>query len=91
VFRFKPTNKKPALIELASLKILIVKFQASTLDQCHHLLINLSCKSASKPFNAQYCTIALEQEVIAAAITIAFVIVYLHASDVHQHSMFNRN
>jgi len=38
------------------LKVLIVKFQASTLDQCHHLLINLSCKSASKPANAQYCT-----------------------------------
>ena len=34
------------------LKVLIVKFQASTLDQCHHLLINLSCKSASKPLNA---------------------------------------
>jgi len=25
------------------LKVLIAKFQASTLDQCHHLLINLSC------------------------------------------------
>jgi len=34
------------------LKVLIVKFQASTLDQCHHLLINLSCKCASKPLNA---------------------------------------
>jgi len=34
------------------LKVLIVKFQASTLDQCHHLLINLSCKSASKSLNA---------------------------------------
>jgi len=40
------------------LKVLIVKFQASTLDQCHHLLINLSCISASKPLNAQYCTYA---------------------------------
>ena len=27
------------------LKVLTVKFQASTLDQCHHLLINLSCKT----------------------------------------------
>jgi len=25
------------------LNILILKFQASTLDQCHHLFINLSC------------------------------------------------
>jgi len=35
---------------------------------------------------------ALEQDVIAADITIALVILYLHASDVglHQHSMFNR-
>ena len=35
--------------------------------------------------------IALEQEVIAAAFTIALLILYLHASDVHQHSTFNRN
>jgi len=34
--------------------------------------------------------IALEQEVIAAAITIAFIL-YLHASDVHQHSTFNQS
>jgi len=34
--------------------------------------------------------IALEQEVIAAAITIA-LIMYLHASDVHQHRTFNRS
>jgi len=34
--------------------------------------------------------IALEQEVVAAAITTALVILYLHASDAHQHSTFNR-
>jgi len=34
------------------LKVLIVNFQASTLDQCHHLLMNLSCKSASKHLDA---------------------------------------
>jgi len=34
--------------------------------------------------------IALGQEVSAAAITTALVILYSHASDVHQHSMFNR-
>jgi len=34
--------------------------------------------------------IALEQEVIAAAIAIA-LIAYLHASDVHQYSTFNRS
>jgi len=38
------------------LKVLMMKFQVSTLDQCHHLLINLSCKSASKLLHAQYCT-----------------------------------
>jgi len=36
-------------------------------------------------------SIALEQEVIAASITTAFVILYLHASDVHQHSTFNQS
>jgi len=34
------------------LKVFTVKFPASTLDQCHHLLINLFCKNASKPLNA---------------------------------------
>jgi len=32
--------------------------------------------------------IALEQEVITATITIALIL-YLHASDVHQYSTFN--
>jgi len=43
--------------------------------------------------------IALEQEVIAVAITTEVIavaitiglILYLHASDVHQHSTFNRS
>jgi len=35
--------------------------------------------------------IALKQEVIAAAITITLIILYLHASNVHQHSTFNRS
>jgi len=35
--------------------------------------------------------IAGEQEVIAADITIALLILYLHASDVHQHSTLNRS
>jgi len=34
--------------------------------------------------------IALEQGVIAAAITIALIL-YLHASDVHQHRMSSRS
>jgi len=34
--------------------------------------------------------IALEQEAIAAATTFALIL-YLHASDVNQHSMFNRS
>jgi len=34
--------------------------------------------------------VALEQEDIVAAITIALIL-YLHASDVHQRSTFNRS
>ena len=51
---FSPEADKSSLLSLnwQVLKVVIVKFQASTLDQCHHLLINLSCKSASKPLNA---------------------------------------
>ena len=67
-------------------KVLIVKFQASTLDQCHRLLINLSCISASKPLNAQYCTWARSHRGHHYDCAL-----YLHASDVHQHSTFNRN
>jgi len=32
--------------------------------------------------------IAVEQEIIAATITIALVILYLHAADEHQHTTF---
>jgi len=35
--------------------------------------------------------IALEQEAITAAITIELAILYLHISNVHQHSTFNRS
>jgi len=52
------------------------------------MLIILSCKSASKPLDT---SIAVEQEVIAAAITIALVILYLQDSDVHQRSTFIRS
>ena len=79
----------------------MVKFQASTSDCCHHLLINLSCKSASEPLNAISArsgvlfaaNIAIEQEVIGVAITIALLTLYLHSSesDVYQHSTFNRS
>ena len=44
-----PAYKTSVFIKLTSFKVLIVKFQASTSDQCHHLLINPSCKSSSKP------------------------------------------
>ena len=38
------------------LKVLIAKFHASSLDLYFgSMLINLSCKSASKPLNAHYC------------------------------------
>jgi len=35
--------------------------------------------------------IAVEPEVIAATIMIALLILHLHASDAHQHSMFNQS
>jgi len=45
------------LLNWQVLKVLIVKFQASSLDLYFgSLLINLSCKSASKNLNEQYCT-----------------------------------
>jgi len=46
-----PTNKCLLSLNWQVLKVLIVKFQASTLDHCQHLLISLSCKSATKPLN----------------------------------------
>ena len=50
------------------LKVLIVKFQASTLDQCHHLLKTCLAKAQ---VNLSMPSITFEQEVIAAAITTA--------------------
>jgi len=77
-----------------------VKYQASSSDHCHHLLINFSRKSASKPHSAIsarsvsmlfVANMAIEQEVIAADIVIALLILYLQAWDVHQHSTFSRS
>jgi len=50
-FRFKPTNKKSAFNELTSFKSFdseVPSFYFGSMP----LLINLSCKSASKPLNA---------------------------------------
>ena len=49
---------------------MILKFQDSTLHQCHYLLINLCCKAL---VNLSMPNIALEQEVIAAAMTIGLI------------------
>ena len=68
-------------------KVLTVKFQAFTLDQCHHLLINLSCKSASEPVNAQYYTWARSNRGRQYGWA---CFLYLHASDLHQHSTFTK-
>jgi len=60
------------------LNVLIVKFQASSLDLYFgSMLINLSYKAL---VNLSMPNIALEQEVIAAAITIALIL-FLYASD----------
>jgi len=40
-------------IELTSFKsVFLVKFQASTLDQSHHMLVKLSCESACENLDA---------------------------------------
>ena len=74
VFRFNPTNKCLLSLNWQVLKVLIVKFQFSTLDHCHHLLINLSCKAL---VNLSMPNIALAREVIAAAIRIALLPAFL--------------
>ena len=53
MFRFKPANIKSAFIELTSFKSLfLVKFQGSTWDENHHLLVKLSCKRACENVDA---------------------------------------
>ena len=49
MFRFKPTNEKSAFIGFKSFDCEVPSFY---LHQCHHLLINLSWKGASKLLNA---------------------------------------
>jgi len=47
MFRFKPTNTYSIFVELKNFESwCLVKFQASILDESHHLLVKLSCKSA---------------------------------------------
>ena len=46
LFWFNPANRKSAFIELTSFKSLfLVNFQISTLNESHHFLVKLSCKS----------------------------------------------
>ena len=49
VLRFKSKNEKSAFIKSTSFKIFDSEVPSF---HCHHLLTNLSCKSASKPLNA---------------------------------------
>ena len=86
--RIKSTNKKFACIELTSFKSFdskVPSFKFGTL-----LWTNAHKFLAKALVNLSMPKTALEQEVIAAAITIALIL-YLHASDVHQHSTFNRS
>jgi len=46
MFRIKLANINPIFIELKRFSSLfVVKFQASILDESHHLLVKLSCKA----------------------------------------------
>jgi len=93
VFRFEPENKTSIFIELASLKSLyLVKFQVSTLDESHYLLVKLSCKSACDNLDARsvrYAVCFLQPifHLIKKSSwpTLFLRFLYLHAFDVHQH------
>jgi len=80
-----PNNKKSAFIELTSIKRFdseVPSFYSRSMPPFPHKPFSLV--SLSMP------NTALEQEVIASAITIGLML-YLHASDIHQHSTFNRS
>jgi len=86
MFRFKPANTQSIFVELKNFKSLfLIKFQVSILNESHHLLVKLSCKSPCENLDVLCMPFAV---VIVAAIMIAFL--YLHASDVHQYR-FNRS
>jgi len=61
--------------------LFLTKFQVSILNESHHLLVKLSCKSACENLDVLCMPFAPNiAAVIVAAIMIAFL--YLHASDV---------
>ena len=61
VFRSKAANINYVFIALPSFKSLfLVKFQASTLDQSHHLLVKLSCKNGYENLDAISARYALQ-------------------------------
>ena len=83
VFRFNPTNKKSAFIELTSFKSFdteVPSFYFGSMPSFAH-----------KPVLHKRPVLRLSKKSLATAITIALVILYLHASAVHQHSTFNRS
>jgi len=66
-----------------------MKFQVSILNESHHLLVKLSCKSACENLDVLCMPFAANIAVVTVAV-IMIVFLYLHASDVHQHR-FNRS
>jgi len=71
-------------IELTSFKSLfLLKFQDSTSDQSHHLLVKLSCKNGCKNLDVISAgstsmffeaNVVIEEEIIVAAITLGLLI-----------------
>ena len=81
------------------LKFFSVNFQVSTFNESHHFLVKLSCESVCENLDAilvsarsAVCffqpTLQLSKESSWPSLWLRFL--YLHASDVHQHT-FNRS
>jgi len=100
LFRFKPANRKSAFLELTKFKkYFLVNFQVSTLNKSYHFLVKLSWESVCEDLDAIFVSaesavcffqpiLQLSKESSWASLWSRFL--YLHASDVHQHT-FSRN
>ena len=94
-FSVKPANRKSNFVELKNL--FLIKFLVSALDQSHHLIVRFSRKSACENHDAVSARSAvcflqpiLKLSKKSSCPPLWLRLLYLYASDVHQHT-FNRS
>ena len=98
MFRFKVANRSLSSLNWNFKSLILVKFQAPTLDQRHHLLVKLSCQSVCETLDAisAWSAVCLLQPILQLSKKSSMPPLSLHfcyvctPADAYQHT-FNRS